>query len=139
MQFFESTTHNQYLYEHPIYKVDFPRAVLLQKNHLEDILSRPELELLAVSKEAGVFGVKSEDNRRFFITGHPEYDPDTLANEYFRDVNKGLKIDVPAHYFPNDDPYQPPIVRWRSAAQLFYTNWLNYYVYQTTPYDITQI
>ena len=109
------------------------------ENHLEDILAQPELELLAVSPQAGVFGVKSEDNRRFFITGHPEYDPDTLANEYFRDVNKGLDIDVPANYFPDDDPTQPPMVRWRSAAQLFYTNWLNYYVYQTTPYDITQI
>ena len=83
-----------------------------------------------------MFAVKSEDNRRFFITGHPEYDPDTLANEYFRDVNKGLKIDVPAHYFPGDDPYQTPVVRWRSAAQLFYTNWLNYYVYQVTPYEL---
>jgi homoserine O-succinyltransferase len=108
-------------------------------NRLEDILSQPELELLSTSPEAGVFAVKSEDNRRFFITGHPEYDPDTLANEYFRDVNRGLDIAVPAHYFPNDDPTQPPVVRWRSAAQLFYNNWLNYYVYQTTPYDITQI
>ena len=77
-------------------------------------------------------------NRRFFITGHPEYDPDTLANEYFRDVNKGIDINVPANYFPDDDPKQAPVVRWRSAAQLFYTNWLNYYVYQTTPYDIRQ-
>lgn len=109
------------------------------ENHEEDIRRIPELELLAVSEEAGVFAVKSEDNRRFFITGHPEYDPDTLSREYFRDVDKGLPIDIPKHYFPNDDPAQPPIVRWRSAGQLFYTNWLNYYVYQTTPYDITQI
>ena len=109
------------------------------ENHLEDILLHKELELLAVSEDAGVFAVKSEDNRRFFITGHPEYDPDTLSKEYFRDVNKGLEIDVPKNYFPDDDPTQQPIVRWRSAAQLFYTNWLNYYVYQTTPYDITQI
>ena len=109
------------------------------ENHEEDIRKIPELEMLAVSEEAGVFAVKSEDNRRFFITGHPEYDPDTLAREYFRDVDKGLPIDIPKHYFPNDDPTQAPIVRWRSAAQLFYTNWLNYYVYQTTPYDITQI
>ena len=108
-------------------------------NHMEDILAVPELELLAVSEEAGVFAVKSENNRRFFITGHPEYDPDTLANEYFRDVNKGLAIEVPANYFPEDDPSKPPVVRWRSAAQLFYSNWLNYYVYQTTPYDITKI
>lgn len=109
------------------------------ENREEDIRKIPELELLAVSEEAGVFAVKSEDNRRFFITGHPEYDPDTLSREYFRDVDKGLPIDIPKHYFPNDDPAQPPIVRWRSAGQLFYTNWLNYYVYQTTPYDITQI
>lgn len=109
------------------------------ENHEEDIRKIPELEMLAVSAEAGVFAVKSEDNRRFFITGHPEYDPDTLAREYFRDVDRGLPIDIPKNYFPNDDPTQPPIVCWRSAAQLFYTNWLNYYVYQTTPYDITQI
>lgn len=105
----------------------------------EDIRKIPELELLSVSEEAGVFAVKSEDNRRFFITGHPEYDPDTLAREYFRDADKGLPIDIPKHYFPNDDPAQAPIVNWRSTGQLFYTNWLNYYVYQTTPYDITQI
>lgn len=99
----------------------------------------PELELLAISEQAGVFAVKSSDNRRFFITGHPEYDPDTLANEYFRDVNKGLDIAVPENYFAQDDPSRPPVVRWRSAAQLFYTNWLNYYVYQTTPYDLKKI
>ena len=108
-------------------------------NNIEDILAVPELELLAVSEQAGVFAVKSEDNRRFFITGHPEYDPNTLASEYFRDVDKGMTINVPANYFPNDDPTQPPVVRWRSAAQLFYNNWLNYYVYQTTPYDIESI
>ena len=109
------------------------------ENRAEDIRKIPELELLAVSEEAGVFAIKSEDNRRFFITGHPEYDPDTLAREYFRDVDRGLPIDIPRHYFPNDDPSRAPVVRWRSAGQLFYTNWLNYYVYQTTPYDITQI
>ena len=109
------------------------------ENHVEDVLACPELQLLATSPDAGVFAVKSEDNRRFFITGHPEYDADTLANEYFRDVNKGLEIDVPANYFPDNDPAQPPLVRWRSAAQLFYTNWLNYYVYQTTPYDLNKI
>jgi len=109
------------------------------ENRVEDILAKPELELLAVSEQAGVFAVKSEDNRRFFITGHPEYDPDTLSKEYFRDVNKGLDIQVPVNYFPDDDPSNEPLVRWRSAAQLFYTNWLNYYVYQTTPYDIRQI
>lgn len=106
---------------------------------LSDILAIPELELLAVSDEAGVFGVKSMDNRRFFIFAHPEYDEDTLAREYFRDVDRGLDIAVPAHYFPQDDPTQAPIVNWRSAGQLLYTNWLNYYVYQTTPYDLREI
>lgn len=105
------------------------------ENRAEDILARAELELLAVSDEAGVFAVKSSNNRHFFIAGHPEYDPDTLAQEYFRDLEKGLDPVLPAHYFPNDDPTQPPVVRWRSAGQLFYNNWLNYYVYQTTPYD----
>ena len=109
------------------------------ENRLEDIRKVPDLELLAVSEESGVYDVKSEDNRRFFITGHPEYDPDTLAREYFRDVERGLPIELPKHYFPENDPTRAPIVRWRSAGQLFYTNWLNYYVYQTTPYDITQI
>lgn len=109
------------------------------ENRAEDILSKAELELLAVSPQAGVFAVKSRDNRHFFISGHPEYDPDTLALEYFRDVNKGLDIQVPANYFPDDNPKNTPLVRWRSAAQLFYTNWLNYYVYQTTPYDIREI
>ena len=109
------------------------------ENKLEDIQKVPELELLAVSEQAGVFAVKSSDNRRFFITGHPEYDPETLASEYFRDVNKGIDINIPDNYFPDNDPSHPPVVRWRSAGQLFYTNWLNYYVYQTTPYDLRNI
>lgn len=104
-----------------------------------DILKVPQLELMASSDEAGVFAVKSEDSRHFFILGHPEYDPDTLSKEYWRDVEKGLNIAVPAHYFPGDDPKKPPVVRWRSAGQLLYTNWLNYYVYQTTPYDLSQV
>ena len=104
-----------------------------------DILSVPELELLSVSDDAGVFAIKSTDNRRVFITGHPEYDADTLALEYFRDVKKGLPIDIPKNYFPNDDPTKPPYVYWRAHAQLLYSNWLNYYVYQSTPYDIKQI
>lgn len=106
---------------------------------LEDIASKPDLELLALSDEAGVFGAKSVDNRRFFIFAHPEYDSDTLAREYFRDVERGLDIAVPAHYFPGDDPSREPIVNWRSSGQLLYNNWLNYYVYQTTPYDPREI
>ncbi|MEL4860142.1 homoserine O-succinyltransferase [Pseudoflavonifractor phocaeensis] len=105
----------------------------------EDVLAAPGLELVADSEEAGVFAVKTEDSRQFFIMGHPEYDADTLAREYRRDVDKGLEIAVPAHYFPGDDPSRPPVVRWRSAGQLLYTNFLNYYVYQTTPYDLKQI
>ncbi len=108
-------------------------------NRLEDILAVPDLQLLATSPDAGVFAVKSEDNRRFFITGHPEYDPETLGLEFFRDVNKGLEITPPANYFPDNNPEKEPVVRWRSAAQLFYNNWLNYYVYQTTPYDSRDI
>ena len=105
----------------------------------EDILACPELELLATSEKAGVFAVKSENNRRFFILGHPEYDADTLKLEYERDVAKGIAPNVPENYFPGDDPTQPPLVRWRAHAQLLYSNWLNYYVYQTTPYDLEKI
>lgn len=105
----------------------------------QDILDCPELELLSTSPQAGVYAVKSRDNRHFFVTGHPEYDPDTLALEYRRDVDRGLDIQVPANYFPNDDPSRPPVVTWRSAGQLLYTNWLNYYVYQTTPYDLRNL
>ena len=104
-----------------------------------DILKVPELELVAYSPEAGVYAVKSQDSRQFFVMGHPEYDPDTLAREYWRDRNKGLDIAVPEHYFPGDNPDKPPVVRWRSAGQLLYTNWLNYYVYQTTPYDLANV
>jgi len=106
---------------------------------MEQLLTKPELEILALSREAGVFGVKSSDNRRFFIFAHTEYDDDTLAQEYFRDVRRGLNPAVPAHYFPGDNPSLSPIVTWRSAGQLLYTNWLNYYVYQTTPYDPSEI
>lgn len=105
----------------------------------QDIRKVPDLEVLAVSEEVGVFAVKTDDSRQFFFLGHLEYDRDTLAQEYWRDVNRGLDIQVPRHYFPGDDPTQAPIVRWRSAGQLIYTNWLNYYVYQTTPYDLTSL
>ncbi len=103
-----------------------------------DIEAHPDLELIAVSDEAGVYIAKSTDSQNFFVFGHPEYDRDTLKAEYDRDIAKGMDIAVPAHYFPNDDPTQTPRSSWFSHAQLLYTNWLNYYVYQTTPYDITQ-
>ena len=104
-----------------------------------DILSVPDLELLSVSDEAGVFAVKSADNRRVFVTGHPEYDANTLALEYFRDIKKGLPVGIPKNYFPEDDPARTPSIYWRAHAQLMYTNWLNYYVYQSTPYDMKKI
>ena len=105
----------------------------------EDILAEPALKILAVSEKAGVYAVKSRNNRQIFITGHSEYDQNTLAKEYFRDVNLGKEIDVPENYFPGDDPSEPPRVTWRAHANLLYSNWLNYFVYQTTPYDITDI
>ena len=105
----------------------------------EDILAEPALKILAVSEKAGVYAVKSRNNRQIFITGHSEYDQNTLAKEYFRDVNLGKEIEVPENYFPDDDPSKPPRVTWRAHANLLYSNWLNYFVYQTTPYDITDI
>ncbi len=105
----------------------------------EDIVANPKLELIAASDEAGVFIAKSTDSRHFFVFGHPEYDAETLRLEYERDVAKGIDPEVPSHYFPNDDPSLTPIATWRSHAQLLYTNWLNYYVYQTTPYDLSEL
>lgn len=105
----------------------------------EQIASVPELELIADSDKAGVTIVKTQDSRKFFVTCHTEYDRDTLANEYYRDLEKGMNPNIPENYFPNDDPTKKPIVRWRSAGQLLYTNWLNYYVYQSTPYDVDAI
>ncbi|MEG0072301.1 MAG: homoserine O-succinyltransferase [Raoultibacter sp.] len=106
---------------------------------VEDIQANPDLELIAVSEEAGVYIAKSIDSRNFFVFGHPEYDTDTLAREYARDVEKGLDPALPRHYYPNDDPAQKPLCTWRAQAQLIYTNWLNYYVYQTTPYDLEHL
>ena len=105
----------------------------------EQIEKIPELELMADSEEAGVTIVKTEDSRKFFVTCHAEYDADTLANEYFRDLNKGMEPHIPKNYFPDDDPKKQPVVNWRSTGQLLYTNWLNYYVYQSTPYDVESI
>ncbi len=105
----------------------------------EDIEKVPELKILSTSKEAGVYAVATDRGRQIFITGHSEYAADTLKKEYLRDKNAGLPISVPKNYFPNDDDTLDPIVTWRSCANLQYSNWLNYFVYQTTPYDITEI
>jgi len=102
----------------------------------EDIEKVPELRILLESEEAGVYLVATRDGRQIFVTGHSEYDPLTLKSEYDRDVAAGLPIHVPVNYYPNNDPHRPPIVRWRSHAHLLFANWINYYVYQETPYDL---
>ena len=138
------------VYEHYILKKSSPlfrgfddifyapqsRAMTVKREEVERV---PELELLAVSDIAGVTMLKTRDSRQFFITCHPEYDADTLAKEYFRDRDKGMDPGLPVNYFPDDDPSRDPVVNWRSTGQLFYSNWLNYYVYQSTPYDVGEI
>lgn len=102
----------------------------------EEVLACEALRVLADSDEAGLYLMSTESGRQIFVTGHPEYDKFTLDTEYRRDIEKGLAIDVPKNYYPNDDPANEPLHRWRSHAYLLYTNWLNYYVYQNTPYDL---
>lgn len=135
------------------HEADYKRAILLRgfddvfwaphSRHTtisrEDVEKVPGLKILASSKEAGVYAVMSKGGRQIFVTGHSEYDPETLNNEYVRDKNQGLEIAVPENYFPDDDDTKPPVVRWRSHANLLFSNWLNYFVYQTTPYDIMTI
>ncbi len=105
----------------------------------QDVEAVEDLKILAESEEAGIYAIMTENGKQIFITGHSEYDPNTLKDEYVRDVTAGKPIEVPKNYFQNDDPTQPPIVRWRAHANLIYSNWLNYFVYQTTPYDIKEI
>ena len=132
---------------------DYKRAILLRgfddtfwvphSRHTtvlrEDIEKVPELKILASSEEAGVYLVMSNQGKHIFVTGHSEYDADTLQREYIRDKNLGLPIKIPANYFPDDDDTKEPVVCWRSHANLLFSNWLNYFVYQTTPYDIMSI
>ena len=105
----------------------------------KDIEKVNELMILSESEQAGIYLIVTKDKRRIFVTGHSEYDPLTLKNEYERDISKGLNIAAPVNYFPDDDPSKPPLVRWRSHANLLFSNWLNYYVYQETPYNIHEI
>ena len=135
------------------HKVDYKRSILFrgfddtfmapQSRHTtvyaEDIKKVKGLKILASSKETGVYAVSTSKGKQIFVTGHSEYDKDTLKNEYLRDKEKGLEIDIPKNYFPNDDPSKEPIVSWRAHANLLFSNWLNYFVYQTTPYDIETI
>lgn len=104
-----------------------------------DLASRPELQILAESPDAGVAIVKDRKRRQFFITGHMEYDADTLAREYSRDVERGLPVAVPKHYFRDNNPDKPPFVSWRAHANLFFSNWMNFYVYQDTPFELDAI
>ncbi len=106
---------------------------------LEDIIKNKDLKVLSESKEAGVFIVSSKDGRDIFITGHLEYDRNTLKNEYFRDLNKGEDVNIPVNYFDEDNVDKSPIVRWRGSANIVFNNWLNYYVYQNTPYNVNKI
>jgi len=135
------------------HKADYKHAILLRgfddefwvphSRHTtirrEDIEATPGLKILASSEEAGVYILMNKEGRQIFVTGHSEYDPDTLEREYLRDKYQGLPIQVPKNYYPNDDDSQPPIVRWRGHGNLLYSNWLNYFVYQTTPYDIMAV
>ena len=138
------------VYEHT---ADYKRSILLRgfddsfwvphSRHTtidrEDIEAVPELRIVASSEKAGVYLVMTKEGRQIFVTGHSEYDPETLRNEYLRDKNQGLPIEIPENYFPGDDDTQEPFVRWRGHGNLLYSNWLNYFVYQTTPYDIMDI
>ena len=105
----------------------------------EDIERVQDLKILASSKETGVYAVSSKNGRQIFITGHSEYDADTLKNEYLRDLSQDKPITVPVNYFPDDDPTKPPMVSWRGHAHLLFSNWLNYFVYQSTPYDVEKV
>ena len=102
----------------------------------EAIHACKEITILAESKDAGVFLAIAEEGKKIFVSGHPEYDRYTLHNEYERDLKKGLPIHVPYHYYPGDDPAQKPLLQWRSHSNNLYSNWLNYYVYQVTPYEL---
>lgn len=106
---------------------------------LEDYASIPELTVLAKSDEGGAYIVASEDKRLVFVTGHPEYDPESLKQEYQRDLSTNAQPQIPVNYFEDNDPNKAPIVNWRAHGSLLFTNWLNYYVYQNTPYDLTQL
>ena len=102
--------------------------------HKEDVLACKQLTILAESAEAGVTIIKSKDNREIFMTGHLEYDTETLSGEYFRDTDKGMNVPLPKNYFPTNNVNRMPTSYWRATAHLFYSNWLNYYVYQVTPF-----
>lgn len=135
--------HNLHNPQNPIFRGFDDMFYVPHSRHTEvrkaDILKIPELTILSESTEAGVYMVMGRNGREFFITGHSEYSPMTLDSEYKRDVSKGMTIDIPQNYYQDDNPQLAPVVRWRSHANLLITNWLNYFVYQETPYDLSQI
>ena len=115
------------------------RIVAILKCAVTDIIKVPGLDIIAESQESGVSIVMARGGREFFVTGHLEYAPNTLDKEYKRDMGKRDDVDLPKNYYYNDDPMQAPLVTWRAHANLFYSNWINYYVYQETPYNIDDI
>ncbi|MBO7274578.1 MAG: homoserine O-succinyltransferase [Clostridia bacterium] len=119
-----------------VFMVPHSRHTTIDREDLEGI---PGLKILASSPEAGVFALSTKRGRQIFITGHPEYDAETLGREYWRDVNAGKPIEIPKNYYPENDPQKAPVSTWRSSANLLYCNWLNYFVYQTTPFDLQKI
>ena len=119
-----------------VFMVPHSRHTTIDREDLENI---PGLKILASSPEAGVFALSTKKGRQIFITGHPEYDAETLGREYWRDVNAGKPIEIPKNYYPDNDPNRVPVSTWRSSANLLYCNWLNYFVYQTTPFDLQKI
>ena len=119
-----------------VFYVPHSRYTEIRRSDLE---KRADLRLLSESPDSGVYAVSDLKGRQFFVTGHSEYDPMTLKNEYNRDIERGLTTQKPQNYFFADDPSQPPVVRWRSAAYLLFANWLNYYVYQETPFDLSTL
>lgn len=135
------------------HKVDYKRSILFRgfddnfmvpqsrytTVYREDILKVPGLKILASSTETGVYALSTGKGKQIFITGHSEYDKNTLKEEYLRDVEKGIDIQIPVNYFPGDNPKKDPLVTWRAHSNLLFSNWLNYFVYQTTPYDIESI
>lgn len=135
------------------HKVDYKKSILFRgfddefmvphSRHTtidaDEVKKVKELKILSSSEKAGIYAISTKNGKQIFITGHSEYDADTLANEYNRDVSQGLDIEVPENYFKDNNPNKAPVVTWRSHANLLYSNWLNYFVYQTTPYDIESI
>ena len=119
-----------------VFMVPHSRHTTIDREDLEGI---PGLKILASSPEAGVFALSTKKGRQIFITGHPEYDAETLGREYWRDVNANKPIEIPKNYYPDNDPNKVPVSTWRSSANLLYCNWLNYFVYQTTPFDLQKI